>query len=284
LGYRLKTGEQVDILTAKRGGPSRDWLNPDLGYVKTARARQKIRQWFRRRDREESITQGRAQLERELKRLSLGSTTLESIAKRFNYDKLDDFLAAIGYGDINSHHVGTKLLEEERAAELAATEEAKLKEVAPSTTATSDVQVKGVGNLLTQLARCCNPVPGDEIVGYITRGRGVSIHRKDCPNILSRNDPERLISVGWERTTRRDTYPVKVNVRAWDRGGLLRDIAAVVADEDVSMSAANVTTRKQDNLATFSATLEINGIAQLSRLLAKIEQLPNVLEARRQVS
>jgi GTP pyrophosphokinase len=177
--------------------------------------------------------------------------------------------------------VGTKLLEEERAADLAAAEEAKLKEITPTTSTTSDVQVKGVGNLLTQLARCCNPVPGDQIVGYITRGRGVTIHRRDCPNILSRTDKERLISVEWDRRSR-ETYPVKVRVRAWDRGGLLRDIASVVADEDVSMSAANVTTHKQDNLATFTATLEINGIAQLSRLLAKIEQLPNVLEACRQ--
>ena len=136
--------------------------------------------------------------------------------------------------------------------------------------------------MLTQLARCCNPVPGDDIVGYITRGRGVTIHRRDCPNILARTDSERLISVSWERK-HKETYPVKVKVRAWDRGGLLRDIAAVVADEDVSMSAANVTTHKQDNLATFTATLEITGIAQLSRLLAKIEQLPNVLEACRQI-
>ena len=282
LNYQLKTGEQVEILTAKRGGPSRDWLNADLGYVKTARAKQKIRQWFRRRDRDENITQGRAQLERELKRLSLGSMQFEAIARRFNYDKLDDFLAAIGYGDINSHYIGTKLLEEDRAAEMAAAEEAKLREPTVFSSTTSDIQVSGVGNLLTQVARCCNPVPGDEIVGYITRGRGVTIHRKDCPNILSRDDKERLISVTWEQKSK-ETYPVKVRVRAWDRGGLLRDIAAVVADEDVSMSAANVTTHKQDNLATFTATLEISGISQLSRLLAKIEQLPNVLEACRQI-
>ncbi len=283
LNYQLKTGEQVEILTAKRGGPSRDWLNDDLGFVKTARAKQKIRQWFRRTDREESIAQGRILLERELKRLSLTNITLDAIAKRFNYEKLDDLLAAIGYGDVSTHHIGTKLLEEERAAEIAAAEEARLKEPSTATGATSEIQVKGVGNLLTQLARCCNPVPGDDIVGYITRGRGVTIHRRDCPNILARTDCERLIAVSWERRHHKETYPVKVKVRAWDRGGLLRDIAAVVADEDVSMSAANVTTHKQDNLATFTATLEITGIEQLSRLLAKIEQLPNVLEACRQV-
>ena len=179
-------------------------------------------------------------------------------------------------------YIGTKLLEEDRAADIAAAGEAKLRETTVFSSTTSDIQVSGVGNLLTQVARCCNPVPGDEIVGYITRGRGVTIHRKDCPNILSREDRERLISVTWEQKSK-ETYPVKVRVRAWDRGGLLRDIASVVADEDVSMSAANVTTHKQDNLATFTATLEINGISQLSRLLAKIEQLPNVLEACRQI-
>jgi len=279
LDYRLKTGEQVEILTAKRGGPSRDWLNPDLGYVKTARARQKIHQWFRRQDREENIAQGRDMLERELRRLGMVSKNFESIAKVFNHDKVDDFLAAIGYGDLNSHHVGSRLLEMEQAATL---KEPVFKETPPSTGKSSGIRVKGVGNVLTHLARCCNPVPGDDIVGYVTRGRGVTIHRKDCPNIFTRPEAERLIAVSWEQRAK-DTYPVKVRVRAWDRGGLLRDIATVVADEDVSMSAANVVTHKKNNLATVTATLEISGIGQLSRILAKIERLPNVLEACRQV-
>jgi GTP pyrophosphokinase len=279
LDYRLKTGEQVEILTAKRGGPSRDWLNPDLGYVKTARARQKIHQWFRRQDREENIAQGRDMLERELRRLGMVSKNFESVAKIFNYDKVDDFLAAIGYGDVNSHHVGSRLLEIEQAATF---KEPVFKEAPTPTGKSSGIQVKGVGSVLTHLARCCNPVPGDDIVGYVTRGRGVTIHRKDCPNVFTRPEAERMIAVSWEQRAK-DTYPVKVRVRAWDRGGLLRDIAAVVADEDVSMSAANVVTHKKNNLATFTATLEISGIGQLSRILAKIERLPNVLEACRQV-
>jgi RelA/SpoT family (p)ppGpp synthetase len=283
LDYELKTGEQVEILTAKRGGPSRDWLNTNLGYVKTARARQKIRQWFRRLDRAENVAQGRDQLERELKRLSMDTKNFETIAKIMDFDKVDDFFEAIGYGDINTHYIGTRLLEAEQAA---APEKPTIKELpAPSTgggAGASGIQVKGVGSVLTHLALCCNPLPGDDIVGYITRGRGVTIHRTDCPNVLSRPEAERMISVTWEQKVK-DTYPVIVRVRAWDRGGLLRDIAAVVADEDVSMSAANVTTHKKDNIATFTATLEISGIAQLSRILAKIERLPNVMEARRQV-
>ncbi|MEJ2556312.1 MAG: bifunctional (p)ppGpp synthetase/guanosine-3',5'-bis(diphosphate) 3'-pyrophosphohydrolase [Anaerolineae bacterium] len=213
LDYQLRNGDQVEILTAKRGGPSRDWLNPHLGYVKTSRARSKIRQWFKRQNRDENIVQGREGLERELKRLGL--------------------------------------------------------------------DVRGVGDLLTNLAHCCNPLPGDDIVGYITRGRGVTIHRQDCSNILRMNDRERLIEVDWGPEIT-ETYPVDVRVEAYDRQGLLRDIASVVADEAINLSAANVMTRKKDHMATMVVTLEIADIDQLSRVLARIERLPNVLEARRQ--
>ncbi len=281
LDYQLQNGDQVEILTAKRGGPSRDWLNPHLGYVKTSRARQKIRQWFRRQDREENIAQGRNVLERELRRLGIEQESYEEIAGLFEFEKVDDFLAAIGYGDINSHQIVTKILESESEEEELELPPA----IPPPALSISEIKVKGVGNILTNLARCCNPLPGDAIVGYITRGRGVTIHRRDCPNILARlakSERERLIEVDWGQGVAQ-TYPVMIKVRAWDRGGLLRDIAAVVADEDVSMSAANVTTHKKENMATIIATLEIASIAQLSRVLTKIGQLPNVLEARRQV-
>ena len=141
--------------------------------------------------------------------------------------------------------------------------------------------VRGVGNLLTRLARCCNPLPGDDIIGYVTCGRGVTIHRKDCLNILRREDTERFIEVDWGQGIQQ-TYPVVIRVIAYDREGLLRDIAGVVADEKINMSAASVVTRKKENMATITATLEITDIAQLSRVLAKIDQLPNVLEAKRQ--
>ena len=275
LDYQLHNGDQVEILTAKRGGPSRDWLNPDLGYTRTARAKQKIRTWFRRQDYEENVALGRELLERELKRLGYQGR-LEQIADLFNYDSVDDLLAAIGYGDLNTQTVATKLPEQEEPTKELISDEKRLPADA------SDIHVKGVGRVLTSLARCCNPLPGDDIIGYITRGRGVSVHRRDCPNVLNSSDPERLIEVNWGRDDGH-TYPVAVFIRAWDRGGLLRDIAAVVADEDINMSAANVATHKKENLATITATLEIRNMAQLSRILARLEHLPNVLEARRLV-
>ncbi len=281
LDYQLKNGDQVEILTTKRGGPSRDWLNPQLGYVKTSRARQKIRQWFRRQKRVENITRGREMLEKELKRLGLEQESLEEIAALFDFDNTADFLAAVGYGDINPHQITAKVLETRKDED-----ELAFPPSAPPALDISGINVRGVGGIYTSLARCCNPLPGDDIVGYVTRGRGVTVHRRDCANVLSRStsgEAERFIEVGWGQDVQQ-TYPVMIKVRAWDRSGLLRDIAAVVADEEVSLSAANVTTRKKENIATITATLEITGIAQLSRILAKVERLPNVLEARRLVS
>ncbi len=276
LDYQLKNGDQVEILTARRGGPSRDWLNPALGYVKTSRARSKIRQWFRRQDRGQNIAQGRELLERELKRLGMEGMSHEAVARLFDYEKTEDFLAAIGYGDINSHQIATKVLEAERREQPPTFPPA-----APSTpqpALAEEVTVQGTGGLLTHLARCCNPLPGDEIVGYITRGRGVTVHRRDCPNILNTREPERLIEVEWG--VNRQTYPVSVQIVAYDREGLLRDIAGVVAAEAVNMSSVSVTTDR--NFAYFAATLEITDVAQLSRVLTKVERLPNVIEARRQ--
>ncbi len=280
LDYQLRTGDQVEIITAKRGGPSRDWLNPHLGYVKTSRAQQKIRQWFKKQDRAENIAQGRAIVERELKRLGLEDVNLEQLGRALQYDKVDDLFAAVGYGDVSIQNLTTKALEIERevAAELPLPPTTPQR---PPTVSTSEVTVTGVGNLLTTLAKCCNPLPGDDIVGYITRGRGVTIHRRDCPNLLARTDRERLIQVDWG-VAKRQTYPVKIEVSAYDRGGLLRDIAAVVADEKASMSAVNARTDKRDNTAIFTATLEIEDIDQLSRILTRIYRLPNVLEVRRQ--
>lgn len=280
LDYQLRSGDQLEILTAKRGGPSRDWLNPHLGYVKTSRARSKIRQWFKRQNRDENVVQGREVLERELKRLGLDETPFDHIAKRFSFEKVDDFLAAIGGGDINAHQIAGRALElmkpEEEAFEF------PIARVAPAAPPTG-IRVRGVGDLLTNLARCCNPLPGDGIVGYITRGRGVTIHRQDCQNVLRMNDRERLIEVDWGVEVT-ETHPVNVRVEAYDRQGLLRDIASVVADEAINLSAANVVTRKKDHMATMLVTLEIADIDQLSRVLARIERLPNVVEARRQTS
>jgi len=204
--------------------------------------------------------------------------SFDQIAREFSFDKIDDFLAAIGAGDINAPQIAGRVLElvrpNEKELEIPSTR------VTPTTPPTG-IRVRGVGDLLTNLARCCNPLPGDDIVGYITRGRGVTIHRQDCPNILRVKDQERLIEVDWGLEAI-ETYPVNVRVEAYDRQGLLRDIASVVADESINLSAANVVTRKKDHMATMMVTLEITDIDQLSRVLARIERLPNVVEARRQ--
>ncbi|PWH15374.1 MAG: GTP diphosphokinase [Ardenticatenia bacterium] len=279
LDYQLKSGDMVEILTAKRGGPSLDWLNPHLGYVKTSRAMSKIRQWFKRQNREQHIAQGREVLERELKRLGLSDIPFDQIARKFNLEKSEDLLAAIGAGDINAQQIVGRVLDLTRPAQLdlgvptAAPRPAKK----PST----GVRVRGAGGLMTHLAHCCNPVPGDAIVGYVTRGRGVTIHRRDCLNILRMNEGERLIEVDWgDEVT--DTYPVVVHVRAYDRPGLFRDIAAVIAEESINMSAATLATQPKNNMAKMTLTLQISDVHQLARVLTRIARLPNVVEAVRQ--
>jgi GTP pyrophosphokinase len=284
LSHVLESGNQVEILTTKRGGPSRDWLNPHLGYVRTSRARQKIRQWFRRQDREENISLGREQLDREFKRLGLDNVHYDMVADLFGYNSVDDFVAAVGYGDVSSQRVAARVLQLAQEEELIEEDLSWLHppEPLPQTVMPEGVRVQGVGNLLTTVARCCNPLPGDPIVGYVTRGRGVSVHRVDCANILRRQDTERLVEVEWGSTAQQ-TFPVIIKVRAWDRGGLLRDIANVVAAEGVNMSSVNSATHKKDNLATISATLEVSEVQQLITILNKIDQLPNVIEVRRQL-
>jgi GTP pyrophosphokinase len=277
LDYQLQTGDRVEILTAKRGGPSRDWLNPHLGYIKTQRARTKIRQWFKKQDRNENIAQGRVILDKELKQLGTTTVSYEMLASIFDFEEVDDFLAAIGQGDINNQQIATKIIELER-------ENQPEPELPPAPPVLPVVQpksktlsVKGTSGLLTNVARCCNPLPGDETIGYITRGRGVTIHRRDCQNILRCREPERLVEVDWGLSE--ETHPVMVKITAFDRGGLLRDIAAVVTAENISMSSVSVSTQK--NVATFFATLQISNIDQLSRALTKLDQIPNVFEVQR---
>ncbi len=274
LDYQLKSGDQVEIITAKRGGPSRDWLNPDLGYVKTTRARQKIRQWFKKQAKEQNIAQGKELLDKELQRLRL-EVDYEEAARIFGYKSAEDFLAAIGYGDVHPQQVATRLLQME-------SEERELPTRPPREKGPPEVTVLGTGDLLTHLARCCNPIPGDPIIGYVTKGRGVTIHRQDCPNVLHLKERERLIKVEWgSRDSRR--YPVTIVVIAYDREGLFKDIATVVANEGVNIASAEIRTRKKDNRATIRATLEITSASQLTRILDKLVRLHNVVEAYRQI-
>ena len=288
LNYQLKNGEQVEILTAKRGGPSRDWLNPNLGYLKTSRARAKVRHWFKHQNYEENVSHGRTILDKELHRLGISEINYEKLAQVFNFNKVDDFLAAIGRSDISTTQMVSAINDMVETVSPAEKDEWQLPVQPPSrvTTAPNGMKIQGVGNLLTHLAQCCRPIPGDDaIIGYITRGRGVTIHRRDCPNVLRLNekDPERLIAVDWD-TQGDATYPIDVQIEAFDRPRLLHDITAIVANEKINMSAVHVVTRKNENKALVSATLEIANIDQLSRVLALIAQLSNVVEVRRRRS
>jgi RelA/SpoT family (p)ppGpp synthetase len=272
LDYQLRNGDQVDILTARRGGPSRDWLNPALGLIKTSRARNKIRQWFRRQDRQQNIAQGRDIVERELKRLGVERLGHEAVAQLFGYEELGDFYAAVGFGDIHSQQIVSRI------AATRPREEAEFPLIPPPPVPTVEgIQVQGTGGLLTRLARCCHPLPGDDIIGYVTRGRGVTIHRRDCPNILRLEDTERLIEVSWG--THVQTVPATIHITAYDRARLLSEISNIIGAEDINISAVKQDTRK--NVATIYITIEVNSMAQLSRVLTKIERLPNVIEARR---
>ena len=261
LDYQLHNGDVVEILTTKRDkGPTRDWLSPHLGYVKTSHAKEKIRQWFKKQERAENIEHGRELLEKELRQLGLKFSNREKLAELFKYDSADDFLAAIGYGGISVHHIALKLAAQQEQPRPVA-------DVVPPKPPTSAVQVLGVGDLLTNLAGCCHPVPGDDIVGYVTRSRGITVHRCDCFNVVNEEEKERLIKVEWGQPD--SQYPVNIQIEALDRVGLVRDISTVVAEEKVNIASMNVI-EHDDRTTTLYLTLETKGLAQLSRLLTRI--------------
>ena len=269
----LKTGDQVEILTAKRGGPSRDWLNPNLGLVKTQRARSKIKAWFKKQEDEQNLAQGRATLERELQRLGITNTNFEKMARELGFKLPEEMFIALGNGDLSVNRVIRQLSEIVATVDtLEATIPAQ--EAKPSTDA---VEVVGLKGLLSNMARCCNPMPGDQIVGYITRGRGATIHRQDCPNILRQKDTERLLQVDWGKIER--TFPVHITVKAYDRQGLMGDISTLLQGEGVNI--ADVSVNYNRTVADIKLVIEIRDLAQLSRVLTRIESLPNVLEALR---
>ncbi len=283
LTYSLQNGEQVEVLTTRQGGPSRDWLNTHLGYLKTSRARSRVRSWFRHQDFEHNVSAGRSILDRELHRVAIAELSTEKIAARFKYKQVGDFLAAIGHGDITAGQLANAANElvPRKEALIAQPRRTPKKELS---TTDSGFRIFGVGNLLTTTARCCSPVPNDPIIGYITRGRGVTIHRQDCGNVLrlQGEDRDRLIEVEWGAASA-EGYLVDIAVEAYDRSGLLRDITSVLANEKINLNGVNTLTDKRDGIARMNLTLEIADIGQLSRVLTKIGQLPNVVEARRKI-
>ncbi len=280
LNYQLQNGDVVEILAGKNSrGPSRDWLNTNLGYAKAGHTREKIRQWFKKQERADNIERGRELIDKELRRLNLSlSEHGDEILKIFKFETLDDFLAALGYGGVTTVNMAMRLapLIHKDEVPLAAPEGGP----APPRTQSHSVQVLGTGDLLTQIARCCNPVPGDPIIGYITRSRGVTIHRLDCFNVLHEDEKDRLVDVEWGRTG--ELYPVAVHIDAWDRVGLLRDLSIVVSEEKVNMVGVR-TEHAVDRVTSVYLTLETTGISQLSRLMAKLESVRGVITVNRQV-
>ncbi len=267
LDYELKNGDVVDIMSTKgEKGPSLDWLNPHLGFVRTSHAKEKIRQWFKRQERAENIERGRQILDKELRHLGI-TIEREELAELCNFSNAEDFLAAIGYGGVSTHQIVTKLAAKEEAPKV-------IPEVAPRKPVPSTVHVLGVGNLVTHLAQCCHPVPGDKIIGYITRSRGVTIHRQDCQSVQHEDEKDRLVPVEWGQTDA--LYPVNIQVEAWDRVGLMRDITVVVAEEKVNITSL-ATHNQSDHTTLMEFTMETQGLAHLSRLLKKIESVKGVI-------
>jgi GTP pyrophosphokinase len=272
LYQELKTGDQVEVLTAKRGAPSRDWLNSNLGLVRTQRARSKIKVWFKKQEDEQNLSQGRDTLERELQRLGLVDINFENMARDLEFKTPDEMFIALGNGDLSVSKIIKQFSQQEEASDIF--------EVNPSSspaTSTNAIEVVGLKGMLSNMARCCNPMPGDQVVGFITRGRGATIHRQDCPNILATKDRERLLQVGWGHVER--TYPVPIKIKAYDRQGLVSDISNLLSDQSINIADVKVNVNR--SMADLRLIIEVKDLTQLSRILTRIESLPNVMEAHR---
>jgi GTP pyrophosphokinase len=273
LNYTLKNGDVVEIMASKVDkAPSLDWLNPELGYVKTSHARSKIRQWFAKQERSQCIETGKQIWDKEVKRLGVGLPGVDTVARLLKYDSADDLFAALGNGSITSSQIMLKL-----SGELESAEEGH-EVLAPRKISPVSINVLGVGDLLTRLASCCHPLPGDKIIGYITQGRGITVHRRDCPNIIHEQEKERLVKVEWGDVAQ--VYPVTIQVDAWDRVGLVRDISGIIAEEGVNLSEVSMDNHR-DSSVTLQFTLEVKSAAQLSKIMSRIHSVWNVVSVAR---
>ncbi len=275
LDYKLSSGERVEIQTAKRSGPSRDWMNPSLGYTGSARTRSKIRQWFRAQEREQNIQQGREVVERELRRLGLTETyTVTEIGQALKFDDVEQFLSKVGFGDIQSTQISGAIAILKRSLEP----DDELRPLLKQGEKPKGLTVMGVSGLHTKMAGCCNPIPPEPIVGYITRGYGVTIHRQDCHQLDAIDEPERLIEVGWGSVA--ETFPIPIVVSAYRRPRLVEDIASILRGQQIN--APKTKTVTVNNVITVYIVAEVTSLEQLNWLLQKLENLPNVFEAQRQ--
>jgi GTP pyrophosphokinase len=275
----------VEILTQKNAAPSRDWLSPHHGYLKTAKARNRVRQWFKLQSFDHHVEAGRSLLEKELTRLQIDEKPqLEQICRRYNFHKGEDLLAAIGRSEVAvgqvARQVGEPRIDEQKEPAAKPRHPAPAKRRPPSRT---EVIVEGVADLMTHMAQCCKPVPYDEILGFVTRGRGVTVHRKDCANLAKMPEQEmaRLIDVHWADQSLDAAYPVDLLVIAADRKGLLRDTSSVFADEGIDVVGVNTASDRTKDLATMRFTVEVKDVAELKHVLVKLGQIPDVLDVRR---
>lgn len=286
LTYSLKTGEQVSIVTAKTGGPSLDWLDPHKGYVRSRRARSGIQHWFRHENRDETIAHGRSILERELDRMNLSDVNFDSLAKSLNVDDAEELFFKMVDGSIKPGRAAAmaqKILRPSVADDDEQLEISfKAGRAANDDRKPANLTIRGVSDLMTNLAKCCEPVPGDKVLGFVTRGAGITIHREMCPNILYQQHSagERVVEVSWGQDNER-VYPMTVLINAFDRKGLLRDVSTVFADEKINVLELNTRTDATNQSVQMEGLVEVTSIEAMSKLLAKLDQLPNVLSVKR---
>ena len=280
LTYRIENGDHVEIITGSQSKPSRDWLSPKLGYLAGARARAKVRNWFRQQDRDQHQRQGREILDRELARLGVKDMATDRIAKQLKLKDTDTLCVALGAGDLTSASIATAL-QNLRGTELPDRIRSRRHNLQKGSKPDSTA-VSGIGDLMCNFARCCRPVPPEPIVGYITQGRGVSIHRQDCGNFLglNRRYPERIVEIGWGK---QDTgiYPVDLTLHAFDRSGLIRDITSVLADDHANVIDLKSHTDKKSMQVVMDISIEISDLPTLSTAITRLEQISNVVSVRR---
>ena len=290
LTHKVTTGDRVEILTAKQPAPSRDWLNPRQGYIHGARARSKVRQWFKKEGHDENLRAGKEAVESEARRMGLLMTELSPhtapVVKRFGLGNADDLYAAVGSGDLTVGQVVSALARLRADQVLPQAEDLltrmPVRQRSRVSRGPDDVTIEGVGNLMTTIAKCCQPVPGDEVVGYITRGRGVTIHRQDCRQVLRwrKESNPRLLKVHWGNQPQ-TTYSVQVWLRAFNRRELIKDISNILAASDALVTDINSRLDESSEEMTIRLNVQVRDYEQLSDLLSRLASVPNVLEARR---
>ncbi|NND00413.1 MAG: GTP diphosphokinase [Gammaproteobacteria bacterium] len=287
LTQTLETGDRVSIITAKTGGPSLDWLDPHKGYVRSRRARSRIQHWFRHENRDATIAHGRNILERELDRMNLRDVNLEHLARKLGVEDADDMFFKLVDGSIKPGRAAAIAQRILRPGSLDDEEQMEIsfragKKAANDDRKPGDLSIQGVSDLMTNLAKCCQPVPGDKVLGFVTRGTGITIHREQCPNILYQQNTaaERVVEVAWG-ADKENTYPMNISIHAFDRKGLLKDVSSVFADEKINVIEFNTRSEKKDYSVVMQVKVEVGSLEVMSKVLAKLDQLPNVLSVQR---